>query len=137
MNTILRLCVEREALRIVDDQQGLPTWERRLAQMSVFIFSRMAFNSAVFTDYHSIYHVTTQGITNGCGSTRAIINLFPDKAITNTLVEPINTKDYPLPTTRPAWSVLDTSKVSYAFWIYPTPWDELLQYCLNNTQSTQ
>ena len=102
VRTMLRLMVERDALSVVSDQIGAPTWATGLAQ---------ALWGLVAADRLGTYHHQDAGVASWYDFAVAIqeeglaLGML-DRAIP---ITPIRTADYPTPATRPAYSVLDTA----------------------------
>lgn len=103
VETILRLAQEREELRVVADQIGNPTYTRDLAE-AIF---RLLANAA-----SGIYHVSDQGTCSWYEFAREIVAEFVRRGgqIKVKKIVPIATAEYPLPATRPAYSVLSKNK---------------------------
>ncbi|OGR31041.1 MAG: dTDP-4-dehydrorhamnose reductase [Desulfuromonadales bacterium GWC2_61_20] len=105
VETMLRLAVERDELRVVADQFGSPTYTGDLAAA---IFRLLALSSPAY----GIYHLADLGECSWHGFAEAIVELArlhgePVKALR---VLPIATSDYPLPAPRPAYSVFNKEK---------------------------
>ena len=129
VKTMLRLAHEREVLRVVDDQYGCPTWSRDLAEALVTICQRIVQGRGLVP--WGTYHFCGAGQTTWWGFARAIIEearAFESLCVQE--VVPIPTTAYPTPTKRPAYSVLDCSKIQSAFRIEPRPWRASLHDCL-------
>lgn len=119
--TMLRLFMERDEVKVVDDQVGAPTTARYLAEATLKVI-----NMEPDAAHAGLYHCTAGGQTSWCGFARRI-HMFdrrPDKRCKR--VAPIRTADYPTPARRPAWSVLDSSRFSATFGFRQRPWEELL-----------
>lgn len=121
VKTILKLARDREELRVVADQYGGPTWTGDMSDALV------AMTSQVLTDSGSIqwgtYHYCNAGATTWYDLARLIV----EEARQNELLKvnrvvPISSAEYPLPTPRPAYSVLDCTKIKRVFGITPRPW---------------
>jgi dTDP-4-dehydrorhamnose reductase len=91
---MLRLASERPQLRVVADQQGSPTWTGDLAPAMLRLLE---------IGPPGTYHLTNSGVTTWYGLAVAAIRARG----LNTEVVPISTAEYPTPTERPAYSVLD------------------------------
>ncbi len=119
--TMLRLFGEREEVRVVDDQVGAPTTARFLAEATLRIVAAQP-----GADRCGLYHLTAGGWTSWCGFARRILELDrrPDRRCRK--VVPITTGEYSTPARRPAWSVLDCSRIRAVFGIAQRPWEELL-----------
>ena len=103
VNTMLRLMVEREELRVVDDQVGSPTWATHLAE---------AIWALIGADAAGVHHVTGQGAISWCEFARAIREEAVSRGMipqTAAAITAIGSADYPTLAARPAYSVLDCS----------------------------
>lgn len=87
----------RESVRVVNDQQGSPTYAPHLAD---------AIARLIETQSYGIYHLAGRGGTSWFELTRRLYQLFNIK----TAVEPCTTAEFPRPTRRPQYSVLATAK---------------------------
>lgn len=127
--TMMRLAQERDALRIVADQYGAPTWCRTIADTTAHIvaqFHGAGPGSQMWQERSGIYHLTAQGKTTWYDFTKAIL-AHPSITKKPTLT-PIETKDYPLPARRPANSVLCCERLTSAFCGLPD-WEVALGLC--------
>lgn len=114
VHTILRLAAEREVLRVVDDQRGCPTWADDLAGALLGL--------AHLDRRHSIYHYCNDGATTWYGFASAILaEARSVRAMRCERIDAISTREYPTPARRPAYSVLDTSRIRAAG-IIPPSW---------------
>jgi dTDP-4-dehydrorhamnose reductase len=110
LRTMLRLAAEREELRVVADQRGTPTPAALIADATTRILQRQPAHSG-------LWHLTAASETSWHGFAEAIVErahalgLLPRKP----RVVPIATSDYPTPAARPAYSVLDCSKLQHDF----------------------
>ncbi|BCX81320.1 dTDP-4-dehydrorhamnose reductase [Methylomarinovum caldicuralii] len=126
--TMLRLLREKERIGVVADQSGTPTWSRVIAETTAQMLARRAVSDTCGT-----YHLTCTGATTWHGFADAIrrrgidAGLLPETAAR---IDPITTADYPTPARRPAWSVLDTGKLTATFGLTPPAWDTALALCL-------
>ncbi len=119
--TMLRLAGERDALRVVADQHGVPTSTRLLAEVTRAFLNRDRdqFESGV-------YHVVPSGATTWFDYARFVLG--EAEAAGRSLrcradqVAAITTAEYPLPAPRPANSRLSTDKLSAALGITLPPW---------------
>ena len=119
MKTMLRLAQDRDTLNVVNDQIGTPTNAVDLAEAIVAIIKHP--NSSKEQN-SGIYNFSNEGICSWFDFAKEIfrINAIP---IT---VNPIPTEAYPTPAKRPAYSVLDKSKIKAIFDINIKPWQESL-----------
>ena len=127
VKTMLRLGGEREELRVVCDQVGSPTWTGDLAQAIVQLSDK------INPDTTGIYHYTNSGVTSWYDFSVVIFEEaqqldFPLKI---QRVVPISTSEYPTPARRPAYSVLNTKKISAILGTYPPHWRQSLRKMLS------
>jgi len=118
VKTMLRLGVERDELRVVDDQYGAPTAAGDLA-------------AAIFCIAHSIVHARADAMFGTYHYTGGGVTTWHDFAATimadakwagvRASVVPISTDEYPLPARRPKNSRLDCAKITRTFGITPVP----------------
>ncbi len=118
VKTIRRLGASREELNVVDDQQGRPTYARDLAQTLLTIIGQLETKH-----YGQIYHFANEGGTTWFGFAKAIMQ----QSNLACVVQPIPTSGYPTPAKRPAYSVLDTQKVSSTFALSIPHWEDALE----------
>jgi dTDP-4-dehydrorhamnose reductase len=124
LRTILRLARERRELRIVSDQVGAPTWSRSLARETAAL---VAMREGLDVSASGVYHLTSAGSTTWYDFGTAILSGDPargDQVCER--VTPIASADYPVAARRPAYSVLDNTRISRQFGIAIPDWrDEL------------
>ena len=77
--------------------------------------------------YTGIYHFSNEGVCSWYDFTQAIHQL---EGIDSCHVTPIHTEDYPVPATRPHFSVLDKSKIKSTFGIEIRWWKDALKECI-------
>ena len=120
VKTIMRLASERSELRVVCDQIGSPTYARDLASVIVQICEREGFESGV-------YHYSNRGAISWYDFAQAIVELGGAKC----RVIPCTTVEYGAKAPRPAYSVLDTSKICKALGCDIPDWRDSLVECIN------
>lgn len=128
MLTMRRLAGEREELNVVDDQVGAPTWSRMLAEATAQIAGRILCGLEDPAEVGGIYHMTSAGSTSWYGFARAIL----DAGQSRCRLSPIPRSDYPTPARRPAYSVLDNSRLQQRFGIRLPHWQDSLEQCLQS-----
>jgi dTDP-4-dehydrorhamnose reductase len=121
MKTMLRLGAERDQLKVVDDQIGSPTLATDLAKTLITMCQLTAqdFESAPY----GIYHYSNEGSCSWCEFAQQILLNHGLK----TPVLPIPTAEFPTPAQRPAYSVLDKSKIKKAFALEIPHWQDALK----------
>jgi dTDP-4-dehydrorhamnose reductase len=132
LRTMLRLGAERDELAIVDDQVGSPTWSRSIARATRSLIARHGRDPSSWTDISGLYHATAGGSTSWFGFAGAIFELA-DGLAKRPRLRPITTAEYPLPAPRPAWSVLDCSRLRSALGVTLPDWRDALVECLGGT----
>jgi dTDP-4-dehydrorhamnose reductase len=123
MLTMMRLAREREILRVVSDQVGCPTWSRLIAQAVAYAIQQWQ-NAADQDAFTGTYNLAAGGSTSWHGFASAIIDSIPAKEKKCSRVDPITTEQYPTPARRPAYSVLDCSKLAATFGLRLPGWRE-------------
>ena len=121
VKTMLRLMKEKDSINVVNDQLGCPTYA---ADLAMAIMQKI--KSKKSKENPGIYHYTNAGTTNWYEFAVAIKNLTGSKCVVN----PISTAQYPTAATRPAYSVLDTTKIKETFGVAVPDWEDSLKRCL-------
>jgi dTDP-4-dehydrorhamnose reductase len=124
VKTMLSIGREKDALRVVSDQYGCPTFAADLADAILVVVRQAEKNQPV---KWGNYHYCGAGKTTWHGFATAIFEIAGryEKFAVKNLV-PISTAEYPTPVKRPANSVLDCTKIERHFGIRPRPWRESL-----------
>ena len=135
--TMRKLICEHEELSVVDDQVGAPTSARAIAAATVKIIDQIDSHGRDWVrDRSGIYHMTCGGQTSWHGFAKAIAARIecPDgKAV----IHPIPTEAYPTPAHRPAWSVLDNSRLHETFEVRLPDWESALDEVLSDVDDTE
>ncbi|MDL2269856.1 dTDP-4-dehydrorhamnose reductase [Desulfosarcina sp. OttesenSCG-928-A07] len=119
--TMLRLMKEKEALNVVVDQVGSPTWTGTL--------SETIWNMVEKPEISGIYHCSDAGVASWYDFAVAI----QEEALRLGILEkkipvsPILSKDYPTPAKRPSYSVLDCTQTWRDLDMSPLHWRSALQ----------
>jgi dTDP-4-dehydrorhamnose reductase len=128
VKTMLRLARERDTLGVIDDQIGSPTYARDLAQTILHVIQQAADGNPA----RGSYHFANAGHTSWHGfACHAIDWARPQGDVLVDQVNAIPTSAYPTPAKRPAWSVMDCSKIGRDFGITPRPWQDALDDMLS------
>lgn len=126
MKTMLRLFQEKEEISVVNDQIGSPTYAADLAEVIIKMISSGQW-------YEGIYHFSNEGVISWFDFAGAIKNLSGSSCKIN----PIPTSAYPTPAKRPAWSVLEKSKIQQHYGIQFRNWEESLRLCIEKIKKAQ
>ncbi|WP_444924265.1 dTDP-4-dehydrorhamnose reductase [Microbulbifer sp. DLAB2-AF] len=125
-NTMLRLMRERNQLGVVADQIGTPTSTQTLAETIFTLIGK--------PNLQGIYHCTDAGTASWYDFAVAIYEEAKELGLLaeakNVEIRPINTSDYPTPAARPAYSVLDKSKLVNDLKLEPQHWRRVLREVL-------
>lgn len=119
VKTMIRLGKEKEQLGVIFDQIGTPTYARDLA-----VVIMTAINKGIKPD---VYHFSNEGVISWYDFTKAIHRIA---GINTCHVKPLHTTEYPTPASRPAYSVLDKTKLKNAYGIEIPYWEESLAECI-------
>lgn len=114
VHKILGLAKEREELSVVHDQIGSPTYAPDLARHTLDLVKH---------DRRGLYHLANAGQASWCElATEAVAAAgLPCRVVA------VPTSAYPTKATRPAYSVLDTSRFSRDTGMAPRPWGAALR----------
>ena len=121
VKTIITKGSERGHLNVVFDQVGTPTYARDLAETIVKILPALKNHEGV-----EIYHYSNEGVASWYDFAQAIVEFSGIKCTIN----PILTVDFPLPAVRPAFSVMDKSKIKKQFGTEIPFWRDSLRECV-------
>ena len=121
LKTMLRLASERTSLSVVSDQIGTPTYAVDLAEVLLKIITSE-------TTTFGIYNFSNEG---QCSWYEFAEEIFLQQEIAIDL-QAIPTKSYPTPAKRPAYSVLDKSKIKTTFGVNIKDWKTSLKDCLKH-----
>ncbi len=123
VKTMLRLGQERDALNVVCDQIGTPTYARDLARTILEILE----SNYDFSRDPEIFHYSNEGNCSWYDFAQAIFEISNiDCSIT-----PISTQEYPTPAKRPPYSVLSKEKIKNEFQLQIPYWRDSLKSCLS------
>jgi len=113
VETIIKLGLENNEVKVVDDQMGSPTWTVDLSKAILFIIENAPYGT---------YQVTN---SNTCTWRDFAEYIFKIKNI-NTKILPVTTDDFPRPALRPRYSVMSNKKVNELSFFMPT-WQESVE----------
>jgi dTDP-4-dehydrorhamnose reductase len=119
VKTIIRLLQDKPQISVVQDQLGSPTFAADLANAILQIISS---NNWI----PGIYNYSNSGIISWYQFAEEIGKLVGS----STPIKGISTAEYPTPAKRPAWSVLDTSKIVSTYGVTIKDWKESLGQCI-------
>ena len=126
VKTMIRLGRERKELNVVADQIGTPTYAFDLAA-TLLLMAENHNSDAI----NQIYHYSNEGAISWYDFACAIMELEN----IDCKINPIESKDYPVKTVRPFYSVMNKSKVKSTFNISIPYWRNSLKKCLAELNS--
>ena len=121
VKTMLQLAENHDSINVVCDQKGTPTWAGDLAQAIMLLIQHYGIDPV-----HETFHFTNEGITTWDEFARAIFEI----AHKDCLVNSITTDQYPTRATRPAYSVLDKTKIKTVLGMEIPFWKDSLAKCI-------
>ncbi|RYE11912.1 MAG: dTDP-4-dehydrorhamnose reductase [Sphingobacteriaceae bacterium] len=124
VKTMLKLGNDRDELKIIADQIGSPTYAIDLAAAVLQIIES---GSAAY----GLYHYSNEGVTSWYDFAQGIFDISKTEVKTY----PIRTAEYPTKATRPAYSVMDKSKIKQTFGIEIPYWRHSLERCIKALQN--
>lgn len=122
LKTMLRLTAERDHISVVCDQVGTPTYAGDLA-MTLFSIAEGGY----YAGNEGLYHFSNEGVCSWYDFAVEIARAAGHDACR---ILPCRTEEYPTRAVRPAYSVLDKSKVRRTFGVEIPHWRESMLYCL-------
>lgn len=123
VKTMLRLMKERDAIKVVADQRGCPTYAADLAEATMKIVDASQQGQL----HTGIFHYSNTGETNWYEFAKAI----RDIAGLTCLIEPITTAEYPTPAKRPGYSVMEIAAITKNYDVVLHDWKDSLRRCLS------
>lgn len=140
VKTMLDLTSTRAQLKVVFDQCGTPTYALDLAKAIVRILEAVGSNGHGMqpSAYSGIYHYSNEGVTSWYDFTRTIQSISLEqggasKADSHVCdIQPCHSNEFPSKVIRPAYSVLDKTKVKQTFHLDIPYWVDSLRECLHN-----
>lgn len=129
--TMLKHARAGNPLKVVNDQFGTPTSATAIADMTrqVCIRKRVAPSD----DMQGVFHLSCAGHCTWYDFAAAIFDGAVQRGLLHAkpILKPIPSSEYPTPAARPAWSVLETSRLEQVFSVKPPTWEAALERVLN------
>ena len=122
VKTMLRLFKEKDAINVVSDQFGSPTYAADLAQVIMNFIDQLEKGN----NLSGIFNYSNEGVINWYQFALAIKEI----SNSNCQVNPIPASAYKTPAARPAYSVLDTTRIKASANIDIPFWKDSLRKCL-------
>ena len=130
VKTMLNLTATKPALSVVFDQAGTPTYAYDLAvAIKTVLANYEKENPKGGYSKRGIYHFSNEGVCSWYDFTKAIAALAGNTVCD---IEPCHSDEFPSPVKRPAYSVLDKTKIKETFGLDIPYWTDSLKVCMKN-----
>ncbi len=124
VKTMLNLTATKPQLKVVFDQTGTPTYAGDLADAIFNIVENKKFEG-----HSGVYHFSNEGVCSWYDFTIKIAQIAGHTACN---IQPCHSNEFPSPVKRPAYSVLDKTKIKETFGIQIPYWEDSLKKCMAN-----
>ena len=139
VKTMLNLTATKPQLKVVFDQTGTPTYAFDLANVIMVAIedykNSLTDNRSSLTYAKSgVYHFSNEGVCSWFDFTKMIAEYAGN---TKCDIQPCHSDEFPSKVNRPAYSVLNKTKIKNTFDIKVTYWVDSLHLCMNNILSNE
>ena len=124
--TMMSLTATKPQLKVVFDQAGTPTYALDLAKAIAVVLEKFDGSQ------NGIYHYSNEGVCSWYDFTKMIAEY---NGTTECDVQPCHSNEFPSPVKRPAYSVLDKTKIKEVFGVNVPYWTESLKLCISNLKN--
>ncbi len=121
--TMMNLTATKPQLKVVFDQVGTPTYAYDLARAIEVVIEKFDGTQT------GIYHYSNEGVCSWYDFTKMIAEYC---GTTECDIQPCHSDEFPSPVKRPAYSVLDKTKIKEVFSVKIPYWTDSLKKCINN-----
>ena len=122
VKTMLQLTATKPSLKVVFDQVGTPTYAGDLAGAIVEIAGQAG------NDVRGVYNYSNEGVCSWYDFAKAIAEY---SGHTSCDIQPCHSSEFPSKVHRPAYSVLDKTKIKETFGLSIPYWTDSLKACLS------
>lgn len=130
VKTMLNLTATKPQLKVVFDQAGTPTYAYDLAKAIEVVLKDYAKEQPASTySKTGIYHFSNEGVCSWYDFTKTIAAMAGH---TECDIQPCHSNEFPSPVKRPAYSVLDKTKIKETFGIRIPYWTDSLKVCIEH-----
>lgn len=130
VKTMLNLTATKPQLKVVFDQAGTPTYAYDLAKAIEVVLKDYAKElPASAYSKTGIYHFSNEGVCSWYDFTKMIAAMAGH---TECDIQPCHSNEFPSPVKRPAYSVLDKTKIKETFGIRIPYWTDSLKVCIEH-----
>lgn len=130
VKTMLNLTTTKPQLKVVFDQVGTPTYAYDLAVAIATIVEDYKASTSTWSK-SGIYHFSNEGVCSWFDFTKMIAAYAGNKDCD---IQPCHSDEFPSPVKRPAYSVLDKTKIKATFGIQIPYWTDSLKRCMTNLE---
>ena len=128
LKTMLRLTAERPELNVVFDQVGSPTYAGDLA---IALFTII--EGGLYDGNEGVYHFSNEGV---CSWYDFAVEIARAAGHDGCAIHPCHSDEFPSKVKRPAYSVLDKSKIRQTFGLDIPHWRESMEYCIERIKKS-
>lgn len=121
--TMMYLTATKPQLKVVFDQAGTPTYALDLAKAIYVILEKFDGSQT------GVYHFSNEGVCSWYDFTKVIAEYSGN---TGCDIQPCHSDEFPSPVKRPAYSVLDKTKIKEVFGVKVPYWTNSLKKCITN-----
>ncbi len=124
--TMMNLTATKPQLKVVFDQVGTPTYALDLAKAIAVVIDKFDGSQT------GVYHYSNEGVCSWFDFTKMIAEY---NGTTECDVQPCHSDEFPSPVKRPAYSVLDKTKIKEVFGVAVPYWTNSLKKCISNLKN--
>ena len=124
--TMMNLTATKPQLKVVFDQVGTPTYALDLAKAIAVVIEKFDGTQT------GVYHYSNEGVCSWFDFTKMIAEY---NGTTECDVQPCHSNEFPSPVKRPAYSVLDKTKIKEVFGVAVPYWTDSLKKCISNLKN--
>jgi len=129
VKTMMKLMGEKNEICVVNDQVGSPTYAGDLTEAIMHIIANCQLSIANWKP--GIYHFSNDGVISWYEFAIAIKEITGSECV----LQPVSTSEFPTVATRPAFSVMDKTKIQESFGIKLKDWTESLNNCIQKIKN--
>ena len=129
VKTMLNLTATKPQLKVVFDQVGTPTYAKDLADTIMTIITHLCHSERSEESLWGVYHFSNEGVCSWYDFTKMIAEYSGQ---TNCDIQPCHSDEFPSKVKRPAYSVLDKTKIKETFMVNVPYWLRSLKKCIKN-----
>jgi len=131
VKTMMKLMNEKDEIKVINDQLGSPTNAEDLAETIFNVIANC--HLQIYNWDPGIYNFSNKGIITWYDFAKAIKEIINSPCS----IKPISTAEYPTPAKRPAYSVLDKTKIQKTFGVQLKDWKKSLASCIEKIEDTK